>query len=277
VTVDRASPQPGAVRTGRLAIHLWDTFSPVLVLLSPPRCGSTALARGFWRHPMFRWYLHEPYDRVHHRGAGWESVRRAVAGRLDVNAESTGSGMIIKEMTFQARSALAELMAAATLPVVFTVRDPRLALRSRVRQRVLGGQDPAFPDIESGWRDLATALELARARGVRYVVVEFTALRDRPADLMPALCRQLGLAFTPTLLSWPARESLSLGGLGGEQDHWYARALASTGFTPSDETVPDAGDLPGPLREHAAECVELYQRVLRDPHLIGPVASGRPA
>ncbi|GAA2711063.1 hypothetical protein ACFY2R_18595 [Micromonospora olivasterospora] len=248
-------------------------FCPVLVILSPPRCGSTALARAFWRHPAFRWYVHEPYDRAYHRGAGPAAARAALAEPLEVGRPGA-TGLVVKEMTFQAGAGLADLLRAATLPVVVPVRDPRLAVRSRARQRALAGQPAAFPAVESGWPDLAAALDLMRATAVPYVVVEFTALRRRPAALLPVLCRQLGLGFTPDLLSWPARAGLPLGQLGAEQRHWYDRALSSSRFVADDERPPGPDDVPAPLRPHLAEWLDVYRRAMRDPHAVGPAPAG---
>ena len=37
-------------------------YSDVIVIVSPPRCRSTALARVFWEHPLVRYYAHEPFE-----------------------------------------------------------------------------------------------------------------------------------------------------------------------------------------------------------------------
>jgi hypothetical protein len=269
----------GGVSAGQgwLAERLRDRYEPVLVILSPPRCGSTAVARSFWRHPVFGWYLHEPYDRVYHRGCGQTAVDRAVSRPAELKALTGGgcgdaaaaNGLIVKEMTFQPGRMLPELMMAATLPLVITVRDPRLAIASRMRRRAESGQDPGFSPVESGWGDLAAGLAAARAHRIRYAVVEVTRLRAHPELVLPELCERIGLQFTPDMTSWPSLGDVPLGHL-EEQRHWYARVLRSTGFERPDEVVPTLDAFPaGEMRAHVASCLGIYREILTDPFLVG--------
>lgn len=245
---------------------------PVVVIVSPPRCGSTALARSFWRHDQFRWYCHEPFDLIYHAGAGIDSVRTALAGSLD-NGSPTATGLVVKEMTFQAGGHFPELMRLATLPLVFLLRDPRRAILSRARQRARAGDEPWFPHRESGWHDLARALARARENAVPHVVVDFDLLRGDPAWVLPALCRAVGIRFASGMLSWPSLGDLDLGQLGGAQRHWYEQVLGSTGFEPEQRPVPSLEEFParGGMRAHVAECVERYHDLLRLPEALTPV------
>ncbi|MFD9737223.1 hypothetical protein [Umezawaea sp. NPDC059074] len=244
---------------------------PVLVIVSPPRCGSTALARSFWRHDRFRWYCHEPFDLVYHAGAGLDSVRTALAKSLDDDSPG-GTGLVVKEMTFQARGHLPDLMGLATLPLVFLLRDPRRAILSRARQRDRAGDEPWFPHRESGWHDLLGALATAREHAVPHVVVDFDLLRGDPGSVLPALCRAVGVEFTPRMLSWPSRGDLDLGQLGGAQRHWYEQVLTSTGFEPELRPPPSSEEFPARdgMRAHVAECVDLYRDFLRLPEALAP-------
>ena len=261
-------------RSGWLADYIRPRYTPALIILSPPRCGSTAVARAFWQHPAFRRYAHEPCDSVYHRDGRSAEIVRAIEEGVDTASvpgpETSGNGIIIKEMTFQAADLLPELIAAATLPVLFTVRDPRWAIRSRMRQRVRGGQPPWFPAAESGWHDLDATLELARDVHVPNVIVEFDRLCADPAAVIRAMCRRLGLAFVPEMLSWEPARGVSLGQLGSEQRHWYKRVLASAGFEPPAGPPPPVGSFPADhgTREHVAECLGIYERVLDDAHAI---------
>lgn len=251
----------------RLAAAWPSRFDPVLVVISPPRCGSTVVSRSLWQHPQFRWYVHEPYDRFYHQGDNWESVPVAVSNALEETETSIGQGVVIKEMTFQVGPLLPELVSTATLPIVVTLRDPRLAVWSRMRQRQIGGHEPSFPRIETGWTDLEKALAFMRAHSVAYVIVEVTELRRRPSALLPILCERLGLTFTPQMLSWPSTPDLPLGGLGGAQNHWYSRVLTSTEFQPSDEEIPALDTIPGgsTMHEHIVDCLRIYRAALDDP------------
>lgn len=270
----------GAVpETGWLAEHLQSRFEPVLVIISPPRCGSTVVSRALWQHPQFRWYVHEPYDRLYHKGGGRDSVRLAIANALEKTEPEAGSGrgVVVKEMTFQAGPLLPELIRAATLPIVVTVRDPRLAVLSRMRQRRRAGQEPSFPHAETGWADLESGLGYMREHSIPHVIVEVTELRRRPSELLPTLCERFGLTFTPQMLSWPSVPNLSLGNLDGEQKHWYARVLTSTGFQPPDEEVPPLDAIPGDsgMRDQIVDCLRVYRAALEDPHSL-PEPSERP-
>jgi len=262
------------VRSGWLADHIRPVYSPVLVILSPPRCGSTAVSRAFWQHPAFRWYAHEPCDSVYHREGGAADVIQAIEEGVDTasipGSATSGNGIIIKEMTFQADGLLPELVAAATLPVLFTVRDPRLSIRSRMRQREHGGQPPLFPPAESGWHALDAALALVRDARIPHAIVEFDRLCADPAAVTRAACRRLGLRFVPEMLSWESARAIPLGQLGPEQRHWYERVLASTGFERPAGTPPPVGSFPADhgIRAHVAECLGIYERVLAEPGTI---------
>ena len=244
-----------------------DRFDPVLVLFSPPRSGSTAMARTFWQHPAFRWYVHEPFDRMYHHGGDAGTVLAAMADPLEVDGGVGGEGrdgLVVKEMTFQAGTRAAALADAATLPVVVTVRDPRLAVASRMRQRRLAGLDPSFPPAESGWPDLLAFLEWLRDNRRRHVIVDTSEVRANPEPVLVALCEQLGLTYTPDMLSWHDAREANLGQLADEQSHWYQRVLRSTGIEPPVEAVPDPADFPPELRTHVEECLDAYRNLRTD-------------
>lgn len=247
-------------------------YAPVLIILSPPRSGSTALARAFWQHSDFRWYVHEPFDRMYHYASDEHTVEAALAAPVDLHRIRTpthGQGLIIKEMTFQVGRHAVDLLAAATMPVVVTVRDPRLSICSRARRRLADNQPPSFPRAETGWPDLRSIIAVMRAEGTRYLIVETTELRRRPRDVVSDLCRHLGTAFQDTMLSWNATPDTPLGQLGGEQQHWYEAVLSSTGFADSDEPIPDPRWLPEAMHGFVAEDVATYQQILAEEYVIG--------
>jgi len=256
---------------GRLSAQLRARHDPVAVILSPPRSGSTALARSLWQHRAFRYYLHEPYDAAYHDGLALspeialDSVldRGEIAGRDEAPG---GSGIVVKEMTFQAAGRVAGMLGAATVPVILLVRDPRLAVSSRMARREKDGLPARFPAAEAGWRDLAAARQLLRDSGTRYIVVDISDVRRHPAGVLRAVCQRLGLAFDPGMLSWPSAGSLRLGNLNGRQDAWYERVLSSTGFQPPDELVPgDDYFRDRQMLDVLSECLRCYQDVRADP------------
>ena len=60
--------------------------SAVYVIVSPPRCGSTAFARVFWEHPSVRYYSHEPFEVTYYRKEGLAEVAAKLAAPLDLAA-----------------------------------------------------------------------------------------------------------------------------------------------------------------------------------------------
>lgn len=256
---------------GFLKRELLPRFDPVAVILSPPRCGSTALACSLWQHPAFRWYLHEPCDWAYHIGSGPPpgSVTDALIDRASFpTASAAGSGVVVKEMTFQAGDAIAEFQ-AATLPVIFLVRDPRLAVLSRMRRRESDGDIPAFPAREAGWQDLLAALALFRQSGTPSVIVDIADIRRSPGVVLRALCDRLGLPWDTAMLRWQSLSGLSLGNLGGCQDAWYARVLGSTSWEgPDEEPPPDEVFDGSGMRPVIAESLDAYRTARLDPRFL---------
>lgn len=262
------------VPRGFLAQNLLPHFGPIAVILSPPRCGSTVLARSFWQHHLFRWYLHEPCDWAYHVGLGSqpESITSMLIDRATVSGlDPRGNGVVVKEMTFQARGAMAEFQ-VATIPVIFLVRDPRLAVYSRMRRRELDGDAPSFPAKEAGWRDLLEEIDLFRQSGKPYVIVNISDIRKNPATMLKMLCRHLGLPWDSAMLSWANLANLRLGNIGGRQNAWYARALTTTGWQPPGENFPSF-DIFCKYNMGAVilESLSAYQEVLRDAQYLDPM------
>lgn len=259
-----------------LSENLIADFDPIAVILSPPRCGSTVLARSFWQHRAFRWYLHEPYDRAYHIGLGSQPqpVTDMVIDRIGLFRHSQkGTGLVIKEMTFQAGDVIEEFQ-VATMPVIFLIRDPRLSVLSRMRRRELDGDIASFPAGEAGWRDLIAAIALFRAAGTPYVIVDISDIRRKPNVALRALCHRLDLPWDPAMLRWESLTGLRLGNIGGRQDAWYGRVLSSTAWEQPDERLPS----PDVFHEHGmrdvvAECLTAYRQVRMDPQYLGINAS----
>ncbi|MEV6345285.1 hypothetical protein [Actinoplanes sp. NPDC051851] len=259
-------------RTEQHGAYVHGGDDPILVILSPPRAASTALARAFWQHPRFRWYLHEPFDRAYHRQDGDVAPIDWSAGRIDLGeltGTARGPGLVVKEMTFQVGDRLDELVSRATLPVVVTLREPRLSIASRIRRRVLDGEPGCFPAAETGWPDLLAALRHMTDAKIPYVVVDVARLRSCPAATVEALCGHLGLRYEPTMLTWPDASHLRLGQLGDEQRRWYAAALGSRGFVASDETPPPDDWFPVELREVVRNCSDAYREILSTMDVVG--------
>jgi hypothetical protein len=272
----------GAVARGGRVEEALSRFGPVAVVLSPPRCASTALAFSLWQHRVFRWYVHEPFDRAYHQSLPMESSAEALGCPLDRagggGPRAAGEGVVVKEMTFQAGPATAELVGAATLPVVLAVRDPRLAVLSRARQLAAGGGRAAFTLAEAGWRAFGDARRLLGALGLDYVIVDTGDVRREPQRMMRALTERLGLEWDEVVLSWPRLGETRLGNLGDQQALWYERVLSSTGFEPPVEPLPSPGELRAAgVSEIVEQSLDEWARAREDAHFVGAGREARPA
>jgi hypothetical protein len=254
---------------GYLSQDLLSNFDPIAVILSPPRCGSTVLARSLWQHRAFRWYLHEPCDRAYHLGPGPEPVTKRLIDSVGLSSpRPTGTGIVIKEMAFQAGDAIREFQ-LATVPVIFLIRDPRLSVFSRMRCRKLDGDSPLFPAKEAGWRDLLAAIALFRQAGTPFVIVDISDIRRSPDTALRALCSRLRLSWDPAMLRWKSLPDIRLGSIGGRQDGWYSRVLRSTSWERPNERMPS----PDAFRKQGmggvvAECLAGYMQVRMDPQYL---------
>jgi hypothetical protein len=56
----------------------------IYVIVSPPRCSSTAFARVFWEHPDVGYYSHEPFEIVYYNGANLAMVASKMEQPLDL-------------------------------------------------------------------------------------------------------------------------------------------------------------------------------------------------
>jgi hypothetical protein len=256
-------------------------YDEIVLVLAPPRTASTALARVFWGHDAIAFYAHEPFDRTFHEGAPLGAAADAMLDPLDLRrvlaAPTRGIGLLVKEMTFQAGEAAGALMELATRPVVFIVRDPRLAVWSRMRMLGGGSEPVAFPPDEAGWTQLCEQVEHCRENGIAYALLDASDMRRDPDAVVGALLDRLGLMYSPALLSWQPAEVEGLGQLGDAQRHWYGRILRSSGIEPPTERIPPLERFPEEhgLRGHVEWALEVYDDLRRDPRFVAPPETER--
>jgi hypothetical protein len=237
----------------------------VLVIVAPPRTASTALARVLWNHPAVGFYSHEPFEPTYYRDA---PVERAVellesptpVGELGGRG-GAGTTLVVKEMTFQVGDAFPLLAELATRPIVFLIRDPRLAIASRMRVLRRSGRPEVFPLRESGWDDLERQLAHVRDAGIEHLVVDSTQLRAVPGRLAPGILERLGLSYAPELLTWEASRASGLSAVSGPADPFYERVLESSGLQAPQEDVPPLDRFPEDdgFCAHVAACVARYE------------------
>ena len=108
-------------------------YDHIFVIVSPPRCSSTALARVFWEHPEISFYSHEPFDFVYYRDSGLSEVYQNLT--RPIKLKDKGRNLLIKEMTFQVGEHMDVLAKLSSHPLIFNMRDPRLSIMSRLRKK----------------------------------------------------------------------------------------------------------------------------------------------
>lgn len=236
----------------------------VLLIVAPPRTASTALARILWNHAAVGFYAHEPFEPTWYRDAPLEAAAELLEAPEPVaqlGGRGTGGALVVKEMTFQVGDAFPLLAALATGPIVFLIRDPRLSVASRMRVLKRSGRPEVFPLRESGWDDLERQLDHVRAAGIPHLIVDSHDLRSAPQSVVPPLLEQLGLPYSPELLTWESSAATGLSAVSGGDDPFYRRVLASGGIEPPAEPVPDLDRFPAQdgFRDHVAACVERYE------------------
>ena len=140
----------------------------IYVIVSPPRCSSTAFARVFWEQPSVRYYYHEPFETTYYQGEGLPEVIAKLDAPLDLTtikhfaADTSAHALVIKEMPYQVGDNFPLLAALATKPLIFLMRDPRLQIASRREKKLEVGDSPLYPFVESGWDLLEKQIDFCR-------------------------------------------------------------------------------------------------------------------
>lgn len=240
-------------------------YEEIYLIVSPPRCSSTALARVFLEHPAIGAYCHEPFDRLYYGHEGAESVISSLNRPLQVSDERR---LVIKEMSFQIGKHFGEFRRLTNSPIVFLLRDPRLSIASRMSKRTEGGQNPEFHSEESGWQSLAEQVSCCREIGVPYLVVDSSDIRNYPDSVLEGLFAKLGLEYNSRLLDWAPLNVERFGGLDGAQDHWYRRVIESCKLEPANENVPDIKSFPFVMRQVVEDAFQIYETLRRDAHFV---------
>ncbi len=210
-------------------------MSPLrLAFWSGPRNISTAMMRA-WENrgdcdvvdePLYAHYL--AHTQLDHPGRaeiiarGETDWRKVVAGLVH---GSPGGRPIFyqKHMTHHLlphidRSWLTELTH------VFLIRDPREVLASYLRTRA-----SATAEDIGLLQEQAIFEYVRRTSGRTPTVIDADAFLRSPEAHLRVLCEQLGIAFTPRMLHWPAGPRASDGVWA---PYWYDAVLRSTGFQP---------------------------------------------
>jgi hypothetical protein len=104
-------------------------------------------------------------------------------------------------------------------------------IASYVRKR----ESPTLEDI--GFVQQAELFDaVAGWLGAPPIVIDSADIRADPGGMLSRLCRALGIAFTPRMLSWPAGPKPYDGAWA---PHWYNAVHASTGFDEPEGQLPE--------------------------------------
>ena len=266
-----------------------NVYKTRVVLVSPPRTGSTAVARLLWQHSMITHHCHEPFEACYWGNQGADSVKNCLLNPMEIDTGNRvsladvpqGSGLLVKEMSFQLGTTQFDLLTRlATAPLIFVMCDPRLSTASRLRiVRELSGTG-TFPPFEGGWQSLHEQLELCRQRDISYVLVDSDDLRVDPTGVTAALMAAIGLPSLAGLEAWLPRPGLQLcspevGALMSEarrtDDPFYRKVLGSTGIQPrgyvdwerESALISAAG-----LSDEVEKWLHRYEEMRADPALI---------
>lgn len=139
----------------------------------------------------------------------------------------------------------------------FLIRAPERMIASYLAKR----EGAAFEDFGLERQAEFFAREADRL-GHAPPVVDAADILAAPEAVLTQLCAQLGLAFDPAMLRWPAGRRATDGVWA---PHWYHAVEASTGFGPS-EGAP--AELPDETRALAERCRPYHARLAE--HRIRP-------
>jgi hypothetical protein len=251
-------------------------YSDVYVVVSPPRCSSTAFSRVLWQNPAVRYYSHEPFEASYFDGEGAIGVAERLGTPFDLatlnSISRTSSGLVIKEMPYQVGDRFPVLHGLATTPLVFLLRDPRQNIASRMEMKQHAGEAPLFPRVETGWGLLADQIDWCRREGHEFMIVDSGDFRNEPESIFPQVAARLGLDWDPAMLTWPPHFDLDLDNLGGRHSHLYRRVLESTGLQPADEPIPPLDYFPTTdgWRDFVERCLVTYRELSESPERLVP-------
>ncbi len=251
-----------------------DKYDRIYVIVSPPRCSSTAFSRVFWEQPSVRYYSHEPFETTYFMGQGLDDVAERLNDPIDLQTVKKNAGivqgnsLVIKEMPYQVGPRFSLLAQLATKPLVFLMRDPRLNIASRMAKKREVGDSPFFPLIETGWELLAAQIKQCQEQQIPHMIVDAADFRNYPEATFSQVFARLQLPFGSETVTWrPSNGQVNLDNLDGEHTHLYDHVLQSKRMEPDTEPIPPVDSFPttNGFRAHVVECLQIYEELKRSP------------
>jgi hypothetical protein len=222
-----------------------------VALWSCPRTVSTALMRSFAERPDTV-CVDEPLYAGYLAGSGKQHpMRDEILAAGDPDLAAVQAPVVFeKHMAHHLNVVHQDEAFFAARTHAFLIRDPAELILSMVRDLgEVGPEDLGFDRQAELWH---------RHGGP---VVSSRDLLDDPEGMLRALCRELGLAFDPGMLSWePGRHAC----YGVWADFWYGNVEKSTGFLPHQPKTEAFPEALLPLLEWArGQHAELFEARLR--------------
>ena len=131
---------------------------------------------------------------------------------------------------------------------IFLIRDP-----AEVAASFFATTGFANTDDIGAIRQARLYTEIKALTGRDWPVIEGRDVLADPSGMLAKLCAQIGLTYTPSMLSWPTGRRRSDGPWAR---YWYKRVEASTGFEPPS---PSPHALPDSLKPVVEESMTAYQ------------------
>ncbi len=246
-----------------------DRYDQIYVIVSPPRCSSTAFARVFWELPSVKYYAHEPFEGIYFMEQDLDSALDNLRNPLDLrdvkqnSKYKFGNSLVIKEMPYQVGDNFPLLVSLTRKPVIFLTRDPRQNIASRMAKKEEVGDNPLFPLVETGWELLSRQVKYCKDRDIPYLIVDAKDFRNQPVPVFGHFFNRLGVEFQKEVLSWNSRPDVDIDNLEGGHSHLYEEVLSSTGMLPDNDPIPPIESFPKEkgYRDHVHQCMRIYEQL----------------
>jgi hypothetical protein len=236
-----------------------------IAMWAVPRSLATVLSRAWANRPdtvVFDEPLLPPY--VFHIGEDFGFTReQVIAGGRETDwekviADLTGplpEGKTIAYQKHQPHNLLEEIMGIAWIEQLtncFLIRHPKDMLLS------LHKLVPELTFEQTGWANLKKIFDyVCKTSDMIPSVIDARDLQDHPQWTLSRLCDAVGVAFTETMLHWPAVDD---GQLLDEEKPWYSTVLKSTNFQPYQAKTEA---LPKHLVDTFDKCNDIYQQLYK--------------
>lgn len=262
----------------------------MILIIAPPRTNSSLVEHVLGNSPSLRHECHEPFF-----GAGrvdfdvdhaYKNIYESIGGKA-FDESTNCSSVVIKEIAqwISIGEEYKNLLKLVTQPVVLAIRNPLLAVESRIRKVLETFQEQADENWRTGMKTKALAqydyrclgdvlrsspahwvmehldffqcavqADYLRSQGIPHCILDTTDLRASPTQVLQQLCATLQIEFSPLMLSWAVQSvDCHTTQRTASSTKWYARLRDSTGICPPTEIPPPLSMFPKFIQEYLYE------------------------